>query len=88
VENVSIRVVSIVEGESEVLQVQGWLKGEAVEDFMGIVGSAEAGVVLDLSELRTADTRGIDALRCLVSSGVVLERVPQAIALRIGSGEP
>jgi hypothetical protein len=86
--NMSIRVVSVIEGESEVLQVQGWLKGEAVEDFMGIVGSIDAGSVLDLSGLRTADTRGIDALRCLVSSGVVLERVPQAIALRIGSGEP
>jgi anti-anti-sigma regulatory factor len=78
-----IRIISVVEGRSEVLQVQGWLRGEAVEDLMEIVGSAAAGLVLDLSELRTVDSRGIEFLRSLVRRGVVLERVPQYVALRI-----
>lgn len=72
-------------GAAHVLHVVGWLKGEEANEMLRVVETAGPGLALDLSELRAADARGIEALRALADRGVRFTRVPQPIALMLDS---
>lgn len=87
-----IRVDASREGEVNVLTVHGWLTREDVGELMRCVEEADSEPVLDLTELRTADRTGLEALRSLASKGITLRRAPPHLALQLegpadGEGE-
>ncbi len=81
----TIRIMRDPHGAAHVLHVVGWLRGEEAEELLRVVETAGPGLALDLSELREANARGIEALRTLADRGVRLTRVPELIALMLDS---
>jgi len=55
-----------------VVRLEGWLEGEAVAEFERVVNGETAPLRLDLSELRSADTAGLDLLRAVRQAGASL----------------
>ena len=55
-----------------VVRLEGWLAGEAVAELERVVSGGSGPLRLDLSELRSADTAGLDALRTLRAAGASL----------------
>ncbi len=51
------------------LQETGQLSGDAVEEFIKHCRSIEADIELDLSQLRSADDDGVNAIRSVVPCG-------------------
>lgn len=83
----TIRITATGEDEKQVLQIDGWLRGEDVMELERLVTEVpETGLVLDLSDLRAADKLGIEVLRSFVHRGIELRRVPPIIALQLDSG--
>ena len=57
---------------TRVVRLEGWLDGEAVGELERVVNGGSGPLRLDLSELRSADTAGLDALRALRAAGASL----------------
>jgi anti-anti-sigma regulatory factor len=55
-----------------VVRLEGWLAGEAVAELERVVNGDSGPLRLDLSELRSADTAGLDVLRALRAAGASL----------------
>ena len=55
-----------------VVRLEGWLEGEVVAELESVVSGGSGPLRLDLSELRSADKAGLDALRALRAGGVPL----------------
>lgn len=68
-----------------VMRLEGWLEGEAVAELERIVSVGSGPVRLDLSELRSADTAGLAALRGLRAAGASLVGASPYIKLLLGS---
>jgi hypothetical protein len=66
-----------------VLHVVGWLEGDEADELLRVLEEAGPTPVLDLSELRAADTRGIDCLQSLARKGTELRGVQPRIALAL-----
>ena len=85
----TIRIVQSGEDAGLVLRVEGWLEAQDVPELERVVDeSPVAGVALDLSELRAACKRGIQALQSFGERGVVLRGVPHSIALQLDTELP
>ncbi len=54
---------------TRVLRIEGWLEGEAVAELERVINGGSGPLRLDLTELRSADTAGLDALRALSAAG-------------------
>ena len=48
-----------------VVRLEGWLEGEVVAELESVVNGGSGPLRLDLSELRSVDKAGLDALRAL-----------------------
>ena len=81
----TIRIIQDHKATTNVLHVVGWLEGEGAAELLRIAEAAGLEVTLDLSELRAADPRGIEALQTLAFRGVALTQVPPLIALMLDS---
>ena len=68
-----------------VVRLEGWLEGEAVAELERVVSGGSGLLRLDLSELRSADTAGLDALRALRAAGASLVGASPYIRLLLGS---
>jgi|GEM_PF-1204158 len=71
----TIMVVRITKTNSNartVLRVDGLLQAADVDALHGEYQTAEGAVTLELSELRSADLRGVEAIHELVSHGATL----------------
>jgi anti-anti-sigma regulatory factor len=55
-----------------VVRLEGWLEGEVVAELESVVRGGSGPLRLDLSELRSADKAGLDALRALRAAGASL----------------
>jgi hypothetical protein len=67
------------------LRVAGWLDGGGVEELERACAGASPHVRLDLSELRSTDPGGIDALLGLEHAGAELIGVPPYIRLLLST---
>ncbi len=54
------------------VRVDGWLEGDEADELLRVVGAAEVPVVLDLTDLRSADEHGLKALRRLTDQEIEL----------------
>jgi anti-anti-sigma regulatory factor len=52
-----------------VVRLEGWLEAEAVAELERVISGGSGPLRLDLSELRSADTAGLAALRALRAAG-------------------
>jgi anti-anti-sigma regulatory factor len=69
------------EDEATVVHVDGRLAVQGVRDLEDTVGSAAAPVVLDLSNLLSADDAGVAEIRLLIERGIRLRGVSPYMAL-------
>ena len=63
------------------VRVDGWLDGVGVEELKRVCEAAPPPTRLDLSELRSTDPGGVDALLGLERAGAELVSVPPYIRL-------
>jgi len=71
--------------DTTVVSVHGWIEGDAeARELLRVAREAKAPVILNLEELRTADTSGLTALHTLVKEGVELSRASDYIKLLLG----
>jgi hypothetical protein len=68
-----------------VVRLEGWLEGEAVAELEWVVNGGSGPVRLDLSELRSADAAGLEALRALRAAGASLVGASPYIRLLLGT---
>ena len=68
----TVRVSSVTDGTTTTIRVEGRLTGADMPDLRAACESTNAPWRLDLSDLRSADTDGIRALRSLLESGAEL----------------
>ena len=68
-----------------VVRLEGWLEGEAVAELERVVSGGSGPLCLDLSELRSADTEGLDGLRALRAAGATIVGASPYIRLLLGT---
>lgn len=68
-----------------ILKVDGHLKADDVEELSRAFRSAKGASVLDLSELQSADSAGLEVLRELVSIGAEIRHASPYIELLLNS---
>jgi hypothetical protein len=68
-----------------VMRLEGWLEGEAVAELDRVINEGSGPLRLDLSELRSADTAGLVALRALRTAGALISGAPPYISLLLGA---
>ena len=69
------------QSEGSVVSVDGWLQGDEADELLRVVGSAAPPVVLDLTDLRSADKHGVTAIRQLAEDGVEVIGASDYLAL-------
>ena len=63
------RIESDLEASRSVVSIAGRLAGSAVEELRGVRRSIEGTVILDLSNLVSADDEGAKAIRAMLLEG-------------------
>lgn len=76
------------EDEATVVHVDGRLAVHGVHDLEATVGGAAGPVVLDLTDLLSADDAGVAALRLLVERGIRLRGTTPYVALLLQGDLP
>jgi hypothetical protein len=76
------------EDETMVVHVDGRLSVHGVRDLDSAVGGAAGPVVLDLTNLLSADDAGVAALRLLIERGVQLREASPYVALLLREDPP
>jgi len=80
---VAIRITERREGPSAVLQVDGWLVENDVGELVRAVEAPDAPVILDFSELRSADRASLGVLRGLSLRGVEFTKMSRSIEIQL-----
>jgi hypothetical protein len=81
---VNFRIGVVQETDRRVVQLAGGLSIAHVQELLTACGAGNA-LVLDLADLLSADTAGIDTLRQLQAQGATLIAVPAYIELKLES---
>jgi hypothetical protein len=77
----SVRIRKTSESDQTVFWVDGYLTAGDVDELDREYRSAQGSRILDLSNLQSADSDGVECLRGLVSLGAEVRNVSQYIAL-------
>ena len=78
---VVVRISTKLETSGTVLQVDGRLQSEDVDELTREYAAAEGPIVVELTNLQSADEAGVDALQRLASAGVQIQGASEYIAL-------
>jgi hypothetical protein len=70
---------------TRVLRLEGWLEGESVAELERVINGGSGPLRLDLTELRSADPAGVDALRVLSAAGASIVGATPYIRLLLGA---
>jgi len=81
----TIYIACSAESGIRVVRLEGWLEGESVAELERVINGDSGSLRLDLSELRSADTAGLAALRALRASGASIVGASPYIKLLLGS---
>ena len=84
----TIRVEATTEGAETTVRLAGRLTASEEGDLLGTCASGKGELVLDLTDLRAADTEGIRVIRELVTSGARLRGVSPFIRLLLDNSAP
>lgn len=80
-----IRITKTNRAERTVLQVDGLLQAADVETLSQECQSARGSVTLDLSQLQSADSRGVEAIHELTSQGAKLRGLSPYLELLLST---
>jgi hypothetical protein len=80
----AILITRVKAAESQVLKVDGHLTAQDTETLVCACEGLASGLVLDLGDLRSADRRGVTALRQLRSRGALLTGLSPYLTLLLG----
>jgi hypothetical protein len=80
-----VRITKTNADERTVLRVDGLLQADDVEALNREWATAGGTVTLELSQLRSADSRGVEAIHELVSHGVRLQGLSPYIELLLST---
>jgi hypothetical protein len=80
----TLRVDTASEASTTVVSVAGRLKGREVREFLKSCDAIEGEFELDLTNLRSADSEGIEAIRELMRAGRKLRGASPFIRLLLG----
>ena len=83
--NMVVRITKTNSEERTVLRVDGLLQAADVEALNREWATAGGTVTLELSQLRSADNRGVEAIHELVSSGAALQGLSPYIELLLST---
>jgi hypothetical protein len=78
---VAVRITKTLDACQTVLKVDGWLKGDDVDELSRAYCSVQGAAALDLSELQSADREGVAILREIVSLGTEIRGASPYIEL-------
>ena len=78
---VVLRITVESRAPATVIRVDGHLAGDLVAELERACGAASGRVALDLSELQSADSRGVEVIRRLLDDGAELEACSPFIEL-------
>jgi len=81
----SLYISSTSDSGISMLRIEGWLEGETVAELERVVNGSSGPLRLDLSELRSADTAGLAALRAMRAAGAAIVGASPYIKLLLGS---
>ena len=70
---------------TRVLRLEGWLDRESVAELERVINGGSGPLRLDLTELRAADTAGLDSLRALSAAGASIVGASPYIRLLLGA---
>ena len=70
---------------TRVLRLEGWLEGESIAELERVLNGGAGPLRLDLTELRSADSAGVDALRALSAAGASIVGATPYISLLLGT---
>ena len=84
--HVTVRITSFEKGHGRVVRVDGWLAAADVAALEEAVGEGVRGTTIELADLRSADARGVAALRGLAARGARLHGAAPFLRLLIGEG--
>jgi anti-anti-sigma regulatory factor len=82
----AIRITATGDGEAQVLKVDGQLSADSGAELVRACEAVTGRLVLDLSDLRFADRRGVGMLRELRARGAVLQGLSPYLELLLGEG--
>jgi len=80
-----VRITKKNHAERTVLQVDGLLQAPDVEALSQECRAASGSVTLELSNLQSADARGVDAIHELVSQGAKLQGLSPYLELLLST---
>jgi anti-anti-sigma regulatory factor len=83
-----IRITKIEDRKKTILRITGRIQGDDANELQRAAEATGLKAVLDLSELRMADKRGVEVLRSLADEGVKLLQVPPLIAFFLSGSKP
>jgi hypothetical protein len=83
-----LRLSTNREDEATVVHVDGRLAVHGVSDLQDTIGSAAGLVVLDLSNLLSADDAGVAVLRLLMGRGIKLRGTSPYVSLLLDGDLP
>jgi anti-anti-sigma regulatory factor len=86
VDLMSIRITEKSNGQGTVLQLDGRLASEDVDELMKAYRSAHEPVVLELKYLQSVSSYGIEALLDLASQGALLQGASMFVELLLKAG--
>jgi len=81
----SLYISSTLDSGISMLRIEGWLEGETVAELERVVNGSSGPLWLDLSELRSADTAGLAALRAMRAAGASIVGASPYIKLLLGN---
>jgi hypothetical protein len=83
----NLRLEVIREGVVSTIKIDGVLSKEGIAEFAATVRACGASPQLNLTDLRSADEEGIQAIRALREAGAKIVGASPYIALRLGTTE-
>ena len=84
----AVRITKTISSQETVLQVDGQLRSEDVDDLSRESRSVQGPLVLELSNLMSADPGGVDTLVQLISLGADIRGASPYIDLLLKRGAP
>ncbi len=81
----TVRILTETEPEATVIRIEGDLRAEVIEELDRVSGEAGGPLVLDLTNLASADAEGLRALGSLMKQGAEIRGASPYIRMRLES---
>ena len=81
----TVRIMTATEPDATVIRIEGDLSVEELEEFDRVCGKTNGLLVLDLTNLGSADAEGLRTLASLMKQGIEIRGASPYIRMRLES---